>query len=50
MKSIEMVQGLLIDIINEYHNEISDEIIEAISAIVAELEVQIDEMYISNSL
>ena len=50
MKSIEIVQGLLIDIINEYHNEISDEVIGAISAIVAELEVQIDEMYISNSL
>ena len=50
MKSIEIVQGLLIDIINEYHDEISDEIIGAISAIVAELEVQIDEMYISNSL
>ena len=50
MKSIEMVQGLLIDILDEYHDEISDEIIGAISAIVAELEVQIDEIYFSNSL
>lgn len=50
MKSIEIVQGLLIDILDEYHNEISDEIIGVISTIIAELEIQIDEMYISNSL